>query len=198
MTRTFDFLFSFFGLLILSPIILVLLIIGLFDTASPLFLQERIGVDQKPFNLLKFRSMHVNTQSVATHLASAASITPFGHFLRKSKLDELPQLYNVIRGDMSLVGPRPERRFYIDQIVVTNPEYRYLLKVKPGITGLAQVNGRNAISWQKKFELDVWYVKHCSFSLDFRILLKTIKNVFQSKGINQEGNATMELFKGLI
>ena len=107
MTRIFDILFSFFGLLILSPIIMALLLIGLFDTGSPLFRQERVGMNQKPFRLLKFRSMHVNTQAVATHLVQVSAITKWGSFLRKSKLDELPQLFNVLVGDMSFVGPRP-------------------------------------------------------------------------------------------
>ena len=120
-------------------------------------------------------------------------LTPFGKFIRKTSLDEIPQLWNVIKGDMSIIGPRP---LLIEYIPLYNTEQRKRHLVRPGITGWAQVNGRNAISWQKKFELDVWYVYHCNFSLDFRIFLKTIQNIFQSKGINQEGSATMEPFKG--
>ena len=120
MIRIFDILFSFFGLLVLSPIILVLLIIGLFDTGSPLFRQERVGMNQKPFQLLKFRSMHVNTQAVATHLVQVSAITKWGSFLRKSKLDELPQLFNVLAGDMSFVGPRPNL-FNQIELIEKNP-----------------------------------------------------------------------------
>ena len=138
MTRLFDILFSFFGLLILSPIILVLLIIGFFDTGSPLFRQVRVGVNKKPFNLLKFRSMHVNTQSVATHLASHASVTKYGAFLRKSKLDELPQLINVFLGNMSLVGPRPN--LFNQEELIIERDKRGVYKVVPGITGEAQIN----------------------------------------------------------
>ena len=138
MTRIFDILFSFFGLLILSPVIVLLLIIGLFDTGSPLFRQDRVGVFQKPFNLLKFRSMHINAPSVATHLASVHAITPFGRFLRKSKLDELPQLWNVFIGDMSLVGPRPN--LFNQTELILEREKRGVYGIRPGITGLAQIN----------------------------------------------------------
>jgi O-antigen biosynthesis protein WbqP len=138
MIRIFDILFSFFGILILSPIILLLLLIGLFDTGSPIFRQKRIGVNQKAFNLLKFRSMHINAPSVATHLASIHSITPFGRFLRRSKLDELPQLWNVLVGDMSLVGPRPNLFNQIE--LIEEREKRGVYGIRPGITGLAQIN----------------------------------------------------------
>jgi O-antigen biosynthesis protein WbqP len=138
MTRIFDILFSFFGFLILSPIILLLLIIGLFDTGSPLFRQVRVGVNQKPFKLLKFRSMHINAPSVATHLASVHAITPFGNFLRKSKLDELPQLLNVFLGDMSLVGPRPN--LFNQTELIEERQKRGVYGIRPGITGLAQIN----------------------------------------------------------
>jgi O-antigen biosynthesis protein WbqP len=138
MTRIFDVFFSFFGLLILSPIILFLLIIGLFDTGSPLFRQVRVGINQKPFKLLKFRSMHINAPSVATHLASVHAITPFGRFLRKSKLDELPQLWNVFMGDMSLVGPRPN--LFNQNELIEERQKRGVYAIRPGITGLAQIN----------------------------------------------------------
>jgi O-antigen biosynthesis protein WbqP len=138
MTRICDILFSFFGLLILSPIILLLLIIGFFDTGSPLFRQERVGMNQKPFQLLKFRSMHVNTQAVATHLVQVSAITQWGSFLRKSKLDELPQLWNVLVGDMSLVGPRPN--LFNQEELIEERDSRGVYSVRPGITGLAQIN----------------------------------------------------------
>ena len=138
MTRIFDILFSFLGLVFLSPILIVLIIIGYFDTGSPIFQQERVGKGKQPFRLMKFRSMHVNAPSVATHLASASSITPFGSFLRKSKLDELPQLWNVFVGDMSLVGPRPN--LFNQEELILERESRGVYSVAPGITGLAQIN----------------------------------------------------------
>jgi lipopolysaccharide/colanic/teichoic acid biosynthesis glycosyltransferase len=131
-------LFSFLGLVLLSPILIVLLIIGYFDTGSPIFRQERVGRDKKPFRLMKFRSMHVNAPSVATHLANASSITPFGSFLRKSKLDEIPQLWNVLVGDMSLVGPRPN--LFNQKELIHERDLRGVYSVRPGITGLAQIN----------------------------------------------------------
>ena len=138
MTRIFDTLFSFFGIVILSPILTVLILIGYFDTGSPIFRQERVGKGKQPFRLMKFRSMHVNAPSVATHLASASSITPFGNFLRKSKLDELPQLWNVLVGDMSLVGPRPN--LFNQEELIAERDSRGVYSVRPGITGLAQIN----------------------------------------------------------
>ncbi|MBZ9786721.1 sugar transferase [Psychroflexus sp. CAK57W] len=138
MTRLFDFLFSFFGLLLLSPILFVLIIIGFFDTGKPLFIQPRVGQHKKTFKLIKFRTMHPNTKSVATHLASQSSITKFGSFLRKSKLDELPQLINVFKGDMSLVGPRPN--LYNQEELIEERDKRKVYAVLPGITGLSQIN----------------------------------------------------------
>jgi len=138
MTRFFDILFSFFGLLILSPIIFLLFIIGLCDTGVPWFRQERVGTNLKPFQLLKFTSMHVNTQAVATHLVQASAITNWGSFLRKSKLDELPQLYNVLKGDMSLVGPRPNLFNQLE--LIEERAKRGVYSIRPGITGLAQIN----------------------------------------------------------
>ncbi|UUV21265.1 sugar transferase [Paenimyroides aestuarii] len=138
MIRFFDFLFSFFGILFLLPIMLVLYIIGLFDTGSPVFKQERVGKNKKPFTLYKFRTMNVKAQSVATHLANTAEITKFGSFLRKSKLDELPQLFNVLFGDMSLVGPRPN--LFNQTELIEERDSRGVYNVVPGITGLAQIN----------------------------------------------------------
>ena len=131
-------LFSFLGLVLLSPILIVLMLVGYFDTGSPIFRQERVGKVKKVFRLMKFRSMHVNAPSVATHLASASSITPFGSFLRRSKLDELPQLWNVFMGDMSLVGPRPN--LYNQEELIHERDSRGVYSVRPGITGLAQIN----------------------------------------------------------
>ncbi len=138
MLRIFDILFSLIGILMLCPIMFVILLIGLFDTGSPIFRQERVGKNKKPFHLMKFRSMHLNASSVATHLTDTSSITKFGSFLRKSKLDELPQLCNVLFGDMSLVGPRPN--LFNQDDLIEKRDLRGVYKVRPGITGLAQIN----------------------------------------------------------
>lgn len=138
MIRFFDIIFSFVGLLLLSPLLIALFIIGFFDTGFPIFHQKRVGKRKKPFRLVKFRSMHVNSPSVATHLVSASSITTFGSFLRKSKLDELPQLWNVLIGDMSLVGPRPN--LFNQPELIEERERLGLYEIRPGITGLAQIN----------------------------------------------------------
>lgn len=138
MIRLLDFLFSLFGLLLAMPFLVILYIIGLFDTGSPIFMQERVGRDKKPFTLIKFRTMTVDTASVASHLASTASITPFGGFLRKTKLDELPQLWNVLKGEMSLVGPRPG--LFNQEELTKARDAKNVFAVRPGITGLAQVN----------------------------------------------------------
>ncbi|MCF6434985.1 sugar transferase [Pseudoalteromonas sp. MMG022] len=138
MIRLLDFLFALFGLLVTFPFLVVIYVIGLFDTGSPIFTQERVGRNKKPFILVKFRTMKVDTASVASHLASSSSITPFGHFLRKTKLDELPQLWNVLKGEMSLVGPRPG--LYNQKELTYAREAKDIYSVRPGITGLAQVN----------------------------------------------------------
>ena len=138
MIRLLDFLFSLFGLLFTLPFLVILYIIGLFDTGSPIFMQERVGRNKKPFTLVKFRTMTVDTASVASHLASTASITPFGGFLRKTKLDELPQLWNVLKGEMSLVGPRPG--LFNQEELTQARDAKNIFDVRPGVTGLAQVN----------------------------------------------------------
>jgi O-antigen biosynthesis protein WbqP len=138
MTRILDLLFSFLGLLFLSPILFIVLIISFFDTGSPIFLQDRLGMGKKPFKLIKLRSMHINAPSVATHLVTLNSITNWGSFLRKSKLDELPQLLNVLKGDMSLVGPRPN--LYNQEALIMERDFLNVYSVRPGITGLAQIN----------------------------------------------------------
>ena len=172
MTRLFDILFSFFGLFILSPIILVLLIIGFFDTGSPLFRQVRVGANKKPFNLLKFRSMHVNTQSVATHLANSSSITKYGAFIRKSKLDELPQLFNVLLGDMSLVGPRPN--LFNQEQLMAERYARGVYNVRPGITGLAQINKIDMSTPQLLAEIDAKMTAHLNVWYYFKYIFLTL------------------------
>ena len=160
MTRIFDIIFSFFGLVLLCPILIVLMIIGYFDTGSPIFRQERVGKGKQPFRLMKFRSMHVNAPSVATHLANASSITPFGSFLRKSKLDELPQLWNVLMGDMSLVGPRPN--LFNQEELIKERDSRAVYSIRPGITGLAQINKIDMSTPQLLAETDAQMVQSYS------------------------------------
>jgi lipopolysaccharide/colanic/teichoic acid biosynthesis glycosyltransferase len=172
MTRIFDIVFSFLGLLILSPIILLLLIIGLFDTGSPLFRQERVGMNQKPFQLLKFRSMHVNTQAVATHLVQVSAITKWGSFLRKSKLDELPQLINVLIGDMSFVGPRPN--LFNQSDLITEREKRGVYSIRPGITGLAQIHKIDMSTPQLLAETDAKMIQKLNTLGYFKYILLTV------------------------
>ena len=161
MIRFFDVVFSFFGLLVLTPLIILLWLIGFFDTGSPIFAQERVGKHKKPFKLYKFRSMHVNTKSVATHIANSSSVTKYGAFLRKSKLDELPQLFNVLFGDMSLVGPRPN--LFNQEELILEREKREVYKVVPGITGEAQINKIDMSRPQLLAETDAVMTKNLTF-----------------------------------
>jgi lipopolysaccharide/colanic/teichoic acid biosynthesis glycosyltransferase len=172
MTRIFDILFSFFGLLLLSPILLVLITSGYFDTGSPIFRQERVGKGKKPFRLMKFRSMHVNAPSVATHLASASFITPFGSFLRKSKLDELPQLWNVFVGDMSLVGPRPN--LFKQEELILERDSRGVYSIRPGITGLAQIHKIDMSTPQLLAEIDAKMIDHLNVWYYFKYIFLTV------------------------
>ena len=172
MTRFFDILFSFIGLLVLSPILLVLCIIGFFDTGSPIFRQERVGKNKQPFYLYKFRSMHINTKSVATHLANVSSITPFGRFLRKSKLDELPQLFNVLKGNMSLVGPRPN--LFNQELLMAERYARGVYNVRPGITGLAQINKIDMSTPQLLAEIDAKMTAHLNVWYYFKYIFLTV------------------------
>ena len=172
MTRIFDIFFSFLGLLFLSPILLVLVTIGYFDTGSPIFRQKRVGKSKKPFHLVKFRSMHVNAPSVATHLASASSITPFGRFLRISKLDELPQLWNVFVGDMSLVGPRPN--LFNQEELINERDSRGVYSVRPGITGLAQINKIDMSTPQLLAETDAKMIQDLNTLVYFKYIFLTV------------------------
>lgn len=172
MTRLFDISFSFFGLLLLSPILVILLIIGFFDTGSPIFQQERVGRGKRPFRLIKFRSMHLNAPSVATHLASASSITPFGSFLRKSKLDELPQLWNVFIGDMSLVGPRPNL-FNQTELIEERQKFG-VYDVRPGITGLAQINQIDMSTPRLLAETDAEMIKNYNLIMYIKYIFITV------------------------
>ena len=172
MTRVFDILLSFFGLLILSPIILLLLIVYLSKIDSPFFRQERVGVNQKPFNLLKFRTMHTNTESVATHLVQVSAITKWGWFLRKSKLDELPQLFNVLKGDMSFVGPRPNLFNQLE--LIEERAKRGLYSVRPGITGLAQIYKIDMSTPQLLAETDAKMIDHLNVWYYFKYIFLTV------------------------
>lgn len=170
--RGFDIVFSFLGLLLLSPLILVLFIIGMFDTGSPLFLQERVGLNKKPFQILKFRSMYVSTQSVATHLVEVSAITKWGSFLRKSKLDELPQLLNVLLGDMSFVGPRPNLFNQLE--LFEERSKRGVYSVRPGITGLAQILKVDMSTPQRLAEMDAKMIDHLNVWYYFKYIFFTV------------------------
>jgi len=172
MTRIFDIAFSFLGLLMLSPIMLLLLIIGAFDTGSPLFRQERVGMNQKPFQLLKFRSMHVNTQAVATHLVQVRAVTKWGSFLRKSKLDELPQLFNVLIGDMSFVGPRPNLFNQLE--LIEERSKRGVYSFRPGITGLAQIHKIDMSTPQRLAETDAKMIDSLNVWYYFKYIFLTV------------------------
>lgn len=172
MIRLFDVLFSLLGLLLGSPILAVLYIIGLFDTGSPIFRQERVGRRKKPFILIKFRTMSVDTASVASHLASTASITQFGHFLRRTKLDELPQLWNVLKGEMSLVGPRP--CLFNQEELIGEREARGVLAARPGITGLAQINDIDMSTPLLLAETDAKMMASLNLKQYFRYIILTV------------------------
>ncbi len=172
MIRLLDILFSLFGLLFSFPFLIVLYLVGLFDTGSPLFRQERVGRNQKPFILVKFRTMKVDTASVASHLASASSITPFGSFLRRTKLDELPQLWNVLKGEMSLVGPRPGL-FNQHELTLERNKLN-VFDVRPGITGLAQVNEIDMSTPAKLAEVDKQMIDSLNIKLYFKLILMTV------------------------
>lgn len=192
--RFFDLSVTIIGLLFIWPFMLLLFLLVRLKLGAPvLFCQKRPGLHGHPFLMYKFRSMLDVRDDNGALLPDEVRLTPFGRFLRSSSLDELPELINVLKGEMSLVGPRPLLMQYLP-LYSTKQARRH--EVKPGITGWAQVNGRNAISWEDKFTLDVWYVDHQSFLLDLKILWLTLKKVFMREGINQDGQATMEGFKG--
>ena len=190
-----DFTLSLLALAILWPILLLIAIWLHFANkgAGAFFFQERPGKDGKIFRVIKFKTMTDERDSKGDLLSDAARLTKVGKLVRSTSLDELPQLINVLKGDMALIGPRP---LLIQYLPLYNKEQARRHEVRPGITGWAQVNGRNAISWARKFELDVWYVDNISFVLYVKVVLLTIKKVFVREGINKEGNATTEAFNG--
>lgn len=192
--RFVDVALSLTALVILSPIFLLALISLFFvNQGEPFFFQKRPGKFSRTFKIIKFKTMNDQKDEDGNLLSDAERLTSVGKFVRKTSIDEIPQLINVIKGDMSLVGPRP---LLVEYLPLYNKFQKKRHNVRPGITGWAQVNGRNAISWEEKFELDVWYVENLSFRLDVKILLKTIKKIFLREGISQKGQATMEVFKG--
>ena len=190
----FDFFFALMGLIISSPIfLLVTLFLSISNDGKPFFFQNRPGKNGKIFKIIKFKTMNDKKDNSGLLLPDSERLTIIGNFVRKTSLDEIPQLLNVLKGDMSLIGPRPLLTQYLH---LYNDFQNRRHEVKPGITGWAQVNGRNAISWDRKFEYDVWYVDHISFLLDFKIFFKTILKVLKSDGINAADAATIEPFDG--
>ncbi|KZY84841.1 sugar transferase [Oleiphilus sp. HI0081] len=194
MKRLFDFLLSLIGLLCLMPILIFVSLLIAINLGRPvIFKQTRPGLSAKPFNMIKFRTMKEAYDENGEPLPDDQRMTRFGSFLRSSSLDELPGLWCVLKGDMSLVGPRP---LLMEYVPLYTEEQSRRHDVKPGITGWAQVNGRNAITWEEKFKLDTWYVENRTFWLDIKILFLTVKKVFVREGISAEGEVTMRRFTG--
>lgn len=189
-----DFMVAFLVFLVLSPVFIIVVLFLLFaNSGKPFFLQRRPGKNGKIFKVIKFKTMNDRKDKNGDLLPDADRLTAVGSFVRKTSLDELPQMLNVIKGDMSIVGPRP---LLVEYLPLYNEQQLTRHIVRPGITGWAQVNGRNTISWKQKFEYDVWYVSNISFVLDFKILLMTVRNVVKSEGISSGTSATMEKFTG--
>lgn len=192
--RIFDITLSLSLLIFLSPLFLIIVVLVRILLGSPIFFcQNRPGLHSKPFKMIKFRTMKDLYDEQGQSLPDEFRMTQFGRFLRSTSIDEIPELWNVLKGDMSLVGPRP---LLIEYLPLYNSEQMTRHDVKPGITGWAQVNGRNAVSWDEKFQLDCWYVENSGFFLDLKILLLTIKAVFCRKGITQDNHVSAEKFKG--
>lgn len=192
--RVFDFFVAFFALLILSPLFLIVTICLFFaNQGKPFFFQIRPGKNGELFKIVKFKTMNDRKDTSGNLLPDSERLTAVGSFVRKTSLDEIPQLINVLKGDMSLIGPRP---LLVQYLPLYNEHQSRRHEVRPGITGWAQVNGRNAISWKQKFDYDVWYVDNLSLGLDIKIFFLTIKKVFVREGISANGHATIEAFKG--
>ncbi|MDF2189670.1 sugar transferase [Paraflavitalea sp. CAU 1676] len=192
--RLIDFLLALLAFTLLLPVIgFITLLLLMANRGEPFFFQRRPGRHGRIFWLVKFRTMNNRKDAAGQLLPDGVRLTAVGRFIRKTSLDELPQLINVIKGDMSLIGPRP---LLVEYLPLYSPVQNRRHEVRPGITGWAQVNGRNAIGWEEKFELDVYYVDHISSQLDAKVILLTIKKVFKTEGISQQGHATMPAFKG--
>ncbi|HCC94231.1 MAG TPA: lipid carrier--UDP-N-acetylgalactosaminyltransferase [Flavobacteriaceae bacterium] len=192
--RLFDFIIALVALILLLPIFIVVMI-GLYvaNQGKPFFFQARPGLNEKIFKIIKFKTMNDKKDAKGNLLSDAERLTPIGAFVRKTSLDEIPQLINVLKGDMAIIGPRPLLPQYLP---LYNQTQKRRHEVRPGITGWAQVNGRNAISWTRKFELDVWYVDHLSLTTDVKVFFSTFKKVFKSEGISADGHVTIEPFNG--
>ena len=189
-----DFLLAFFGLIVMAPVFIIIYILLYFNNqGKPFFFQLRPGKNEKLFSIIKFKTMSNEKNSDGSLKSEADRLTYFGRLIRKTSLDEIPQLINVLKGEMRIIGPRPLLPEYLP---LYNKAQKKRHNIRPGITGWAQVNGRNAISWKKKFELDVWYVRNQSLLLDLKILILTMKKVLISDGISQKNQATVEPFKG--
>ncbi len=192
--RVFDFILSLTALIVLAPVFLVLIILGYKNMkGNPFFTQDRPGKDEKIFKLIKFRSMSQEKDRDGNLLPDEVRLNSYGKKLRSTSLDELPELINILKGDMAIVGPRP---LLVQYLPLYSEEQKHRHDVRPGLTGLAQVNGRNLLSWQDKFRYDIEYVNNISLLGDIRIILKTVKNVLTHEGINAEGSSTAEEFKG--
>lgn len=192
--RWMDCTLALIAFIIAFPFFILLsILLFIFNRGTPFFTQPRPGKDERIFSIIKFKTMNDRKDGRGNLLPDADRLTPFGKLVRKTSLDEIPQLLNVIKGDMSLIGPRP---LLVQYLPLYNEFQRKRHSVRPGITGWAQVNGRNAISWEQKFEYDVWYVNHISFLLDLKILWLTVKKILKSEGINQQGHTTAPAFAG--
>lgn len=192
--RIIDFSLSLIALIVLSPLLVILIILGtFFMRGNPFFTQERPGKNEKIFKLIKFRTMDNRKDKKGNLLPDEVRLNKYGRFLRASSLDELPELANILKGDMSLIGPRPLLVAYLPRY---NEFQRHRHDVRPGLTGYAQAHGRNAVSWEDKFAMDVWYTTHITFREDIKIILSTINTVLKHEGISSESSATMEEFMG--
>lgn len=192
--RMIDFILSLIALIVLSPVLVVLMILGaVFMRGNPFFTQPRPGKNEKIFKLIKFRTMDNRKDADGNLLPDEVRLNRYGKFLRSTSLDELPELINILMGDMAVVGPRPLLVRYLDRY---NNEQRHRHDVRPGLTGYAQAHGRNALSWEDKFAMDVWYTRHVTFAGDIKILIDTVKTVLNKSGISSETSATMEEFMG--
>lgn len=192
--RILDFILSLIAIIILSPVLLIVAVLVRIKLGSPvIFKQQRPGKDEKIFTLYKFRTMTDKKDANGNLLPDSERLTKFGKALRSTSLDELPELFNILKGDMAIVGPRP---LLVEYLPLYNKEQKHRHDVRPGLTGLAQISGRNSISWEEKFKEDIIYVKNITFISDMKIILKTIIKVFKREGISQKNNVTIEKFKG--
>ena len=192
--RVIDFVLSLIGLIVLSPIFLILIVLGaIFMKGNPFFTQQRPGKNEKIFKLIKFRTMDNRKDKDGKLLPDEIRLNKYGRFLRSSSFDELPEIINILKGDMAIIGPRPLLVRYLDRY---NEEQHHRHDVRPGLTGYAQAHGRNTVSWEDKFAMDVWYTKHITFKGDIKIICDTVKTVLNHEGISSETSATMEEFMG--